>query len=50
VALGQVWVLHVPSTTQFVDIFTKGLATQPFQDIRLSLNVGEPPVNTAGGC
>ena len=25
VALGQVWVLHVPCTTQFADIFTKGL-------------------------
>jgi histone deacetylase 1/2 len=49
VALGQVRVLHVPSTAQFADIFTKGLATQPFQD-RFSLNVGEPPVDAAGGC
>ena len=33
VALGQVRVLHVPTTTQFADIFTKGLATAPFIDI-----------------
>jgi hypothetical protein len=50
VALGQVRVLHILSTAQFADIFTKGLATQPFQDIRFSLNVREPPLNTAGGC
>jgi hypothetical protein len=48
VALGQVRVLHVPSTAQFADIFTKGLATQPFTDIRFSLNVVEPNVDTAG--
>jgi hypothetical protein len=48
VALGQARVLPVPSTAQFADIFTKGLATQPFQDIRFSLNVGEPSLDTAG--
>ncbi|KAK1601738.1 hypothetical protein QYE76_016472 [Lolium multiflorum] len=50
VALGQVRVLHVPTTAQFADIFTKGLPTQPFHDIRFSLNVIEPHVDTAGGC
>ena len=50
VALGQVRVLHVPTSAQSVDIFTKGLATTPFQDIRFSLNVVEPTVDTAGGC
>jgi hypothetical protein len=50
VALGQVRVLHVPTTAQFVDIFTKGLPTQPFSNIRFSLNVVEPHVDTAGGC
>jgi hypothetical protein len=50
VALGQVRVLHVPTTAQFADIFTKGLATTPFTDIRFSLNVVESPVVTAGGC
>jgi hypothetical protein len=50
VALGQVRVLHVPSSAQFADIFTKGLLTTPFVDIRFSLNVVEPHVDTAGGC
>jgi hypothetical protein len=48
VALGQVRVLHVPTTAQFADIFTKGLPTQPFSDIQFSLNVVEPHVDTAG--
>ena len=48
VALGQVRVLHVPSTTQFADIFTKGLPSTSFCNIRSSLNVIEPPVDTAG--
>ena len=48
VALGQVRVLHVPTSAQFADIFTKGLATTPFQDIHFSLNVVEPTVDTAG--
>jgi hypothetical protein len=47
VALGQVRVLHVPSSAQFADIFTKGLPTTPFVDIRFSLNVVEPHVDTA---
>jgi hypothetical protein len=34
----------------FMFIFTKGLAAAPFIDIRFSLNVVEPPVDTAGGC
>jgi hypothetical protein len=50
VTLGQVRVLHVPSSAQFADIFTKGLLTTPFVDIRFSLNVVEPHVDTAGGC
>jgi hypothetical protein len=50
VSLGQVRVLHVPTTAQFADIFTKGLPTQPFFDIRFSLNVVELHVDTAGGC
>jgi hypothetical protein len=50
VALGQVCVLHVPTIAQFADIFTKGLPTQHFSDIRFSLNVVEPHVDTAGGC
>ena len=30
VALGHVWVLHVPTTSQYADIFTKGLPTSLF--------------------
>jgi hypothetical protein len=49
VALGQVRALHVLTTAQFADIFTRGLPTHPFLDIRFSLNVVEPHVDTAGG-
>jgi hypothetical protein len=50
VLLGQVRVLHIPTKAQFADIFAKGLATQPFTDIRFSLNVVKPHVDTAVGC
>ena len=30
VALGQVRVLHVPTTSQYADVFTKGLPTSSF--------------------
>jgi hypothetical protein len=50
VALSQVRVLHMPTSAKFADIFTKGLTTTPFQDIRFSLNVVEPSVDTAGKC
>jgi hypothetical protein len=32
VALGQVRILHVPSSSQFADIMTKGLPTALFDD------------------
>ena len=48
-ALGDVRVLHVPTSAQFADIFTKGLPTAAFVDIRASLNVVEPAADTAGG-
>ncbi|XP_062217191.1 uncharacterized mitochondrial protein AtMg00810-like [Phragmites australis] len=50
VALGQVRVLHVPSSHQFADIMTKGLPIQLFEDFRSSLCVRELPALTAGGC
>jgi hypothetical protein len=50
VALGHIRVLHVPSSRQFADIFTKGLASPLFLDFRSSLSVRESPVATAGGC
>ncbi|KAJ9545500.1 hypothetical protein OSB04_025207 [Centaurea solstitialis] len=49
VALGHVRVLHVPSSHQFADIFTKGLPTQLFLDFRSSLSIRSPPATTAGG-
>jgi len=42
VALGAVRVLHVLMTSQFADIFTKGLPTSVFMEFRSSLNVRRP--------
>ena len=50
VALGQIRVLHVPSSFQYADIFTKGLPSPLFTEFRSSLNVRAPPVPTAGEC
>ncbi|KAK1650776.1 hypothetical protein QYE76_068581 [Lolium multiflorum] len=50
VALGEARVLHVPTSSQYADIFTKGLPTAVFQEFRSSLNVLPSPVATAGGC
>ena len=50
VALGQVRVLHVPSSHQFADIMTKGLPVQLFTDFRSSLGVRQATTATAGGC
>ena len=44
VALGQVRVLHVPSSHQFADIMTKGLPVQLFTDFRSSLGVRQAPL------
>ena len=49
VALGHIRVLHVPSSYQYADIFTKGLPRQLFLDFRSSLTACSPPVSTAGG-
>lgn len=48
VAVGQVRVLHVPSSHQFADIFTKGLSTSLFQDFRSSLSIKPNPASTEG--
>ena len=48
VAIGHVCVLHVPSSFQYTDIFTKGLPTQLFLDFRNSLNIRVPPDQTTG--
>lgn len=52
VALGQVQVLHVPSSHQFANIMTKGLPLQLFSDFWSNLCVRLPlsPDSTAGGC
>jgi hypothetical protein len=50
VALGHIRVLHVPSSRQFADIFTRGLPSPLFLDFRSSLSVRESPVTTAGRC
>ena len=39
VAIGDVRALHVPTTSQFADIFTKGLPSSTFSGFRSSLNV-----------
>jgi hypothetical protein len=38
-AIGDVRVLHVPTTSQFTDIFMKGLPTSVFLEFRSSLNI-----------
>ena len=39
VAIGDLKVLHVPTSSQFADIFTKGLPSSVFRKFRTSLNV-----------
>ena len=50
VALGQLRVLHVPTTQQFADVMTKGLPTAAFEEFRSSLCVRPPDAQTAAGC
>jgi hypothetical protein len=49
VALGEVRVLHVPTTSQYADIFTKGLPTSVFTEFRSSLNVRGARSSDCGG-
>jgi hypothetical protein len=39
VAIDQVRVLHVPTTSQFTDIFTNGIPSSVFNEFRSSLNI-----------
>jgi hypothetical protein len=53
VALGEARVIHVPTSSQFADIFTKGLPTIVFEEFRSSLNIAPSVVPTGwgwGGC
>jgi hypothetical protein len=49
VALGEARILHVPTGSQYADIFTKGLPTSVFEEFRTSLNITPSAVQTAGG-
>lgn len=49
IAMSLVKVLHVSSSLQFADIFTKGLLTSLFNDFKSSLTVWNPDAPTAGG-
>jgi hypothetical protein len=49
VAAGAVRVLHVPTSSQFADIFTKGLPSTVFAEFQSSMNVRSADVPTAGG-
>ena len=49
VALGEVRVLHIPTTSQYADIFTKGLPTSVFVEFRNSLNVRGASSSECGG-
>ena len=50
VATGDVRVLHVPTTSQYADILTKGLPSTVFAEFRSSLNVHGAADQTAGAC
>nr|GFA28595.1 hypothetical protein [Tanacetum cinerariifolium] len=50
VVVGQVRVLHVPSRYQFADIFTKGLPSALFEELRSSLSIQILPAPTAREC
>ena len=49
VAIGEVKVLHVPTSLQYADIFTKGLPTTLFEQFRSSLTILPYDASTAGG-
>jgi hypothetical protein len=49
VAIGDVRVLHVTTTSQFADVFTKGLPMMVFEEFRSSLNTFVARVSTGGG-
>jgi hypothetical protein len=39
VIIGEVHVLHVPTTSQFANMFTKGLPSPLFSEFHSSLNI-----------
>ena len=50
VSVGDLRVLHVPTSSQYADIFTKGLPSSVFMEFRSSLNVRAADDQTAGAC
>jgi hypothetical protein len=50
VALGEVRVMHVPTSSQYADIFTKGLPISVFTEFRFSLNIRSAHSSDCGGC
>jgi hypothetical protein len=48
VQVGDFRVLHIPTASQYADIFTKRLSTAAFVEFRSSLTVRDPPDDTAG--
>jgi len=50
VAVGDVRVMHVPTSSQYADIFTKGLPSSVFSEFRSSLNVRASDGQTARAC
>jgi len=48
IAMGTVRVLHVPSSHQYADIFTKGLPTPLFTEFRSSLSIIQNDAKTVG--
>ena len=50
VAVGDLRVLHAPMSSQYADIFTKGLPSSVFTEFRSSLNVRSTDDQTAGAC
>ena len=50
VATGAVHVLHVPTSSQFTDIFTKGLPSMIFTEFWSSLNIRSLDNQTVGIC
>jgi hypothetical protein len=47
VSLGEVKVIHVPSSLQFADIFTKGLSSSLFKEFRSNLQI-KPATDSTG--
>jgi hypothetical protein len=50
ISAGTVRVLYVPTTLQYMDIFTKGLPSSVFCEFRSSLNVRSTTALTTGEC